>query len=97
MDKKQEYKGVYNQDKDQSVIYYEYGAHFSYKALYKRLELILNRNNKNINFPNKQLFLNLKKTNSQKILKNEKNDIQKMNISRNSKTNRNNIYDKIIN
>jgi len=98
MNKRLEYKGLYNLDKDQSVIYYEYGAHFSYKALYKALELILNSNNKNIKFPHKNFFSNLKKTNSQKIINNEKNsNFQKMNISRNAKSNRNNIYDKLIN
>ena len=98
MNKKLEYKGLYNLDKEQSVIYYEYGAHFSYKALYKTLELILNNNNKNIKFPHKKFFSNLKKTNSQKILNHEKNDnLQKINISRNAKTNRINIYDKLIN
>ena len=98
MNKKLEYKGLYNLDKEQSVIYYEYGAHFSYKALYKTLELILNNNNKNIKFPHKKFFSNLKKTNSQKILSHEKNDnLQKINISRNAKTNRINIYDKLIN
>ena len=98
MNKKLEYKGLYNLDKEQSVIYYEYGAHFSYKALYKTLELILNNNNKNIKFPHKKVFSNLKKTNSQKILSHEKNDnLQKINISRNAKTNRINIYDKLIN
>ena len=97
MKKKLEYKGLYNLDKDQSVIYYEYGAHFSYKALYKTLELILNSNNKNIKLPHKKFFSNLKKTNSQKILNNEKNsNFQKINISRNAKTNRINIYDKLI-
>ena len=98
MNKRLEYKGLYNLDKDQSVIYYEYGAHFSYKALYKALELILNSNNKNIKFPHKNFFPNLKKTNSQKIINNGKNsNFQKMNISRNAKSNRINIYDKLIN
>ena len=43
MDKKKEFKGLYPQDKEQSVAYYEYGAHFSYKALYRLLELILKK------------------------------------------------------
>ena len=99
MDKKKEYKGLYNHDNNDSVTYYEFGAHFSYKALYNRLELILKNKdkNKNISICNKKIFSNLKKANSQKILGNQSDKIQKMNLSRNSKTNRKYIYDKLIN
>ena len=97
MDKKIEYKGLYIQDKEQSITYYEYGAHFSYKALYNYLELICKNNNKNIKVCSKKIFLNLKKSNSQKILNNDKDKNQKINISRNLKNNRHYICDKIIN
>ena len=97
MDKKLEYKGFYIQDKDQSLTYYEYGAHFSYKALYNRLELILKNRNKNIKVHNTKIIPNLKKSNSQKILSEKSNNEQKINFSRNSKKNKNYAYDKIIN
>ena len=97
MEKKNEFKGLYIQDKDQSVAYYEYGAHFSYKALYNRLELILKNNNKNIKIFDKKILLNLKKANSQKILFNKNNQEQNLNISRNIKIYRNKICDKLIN
>ena len=97
MKKKIEYKGLYIQDKDQSVTYYEYGAHFSYKALCNRLEMILKNSHKDTNICYKKIFPNLKKVNSQKYLNNEKENIQNINISRNAKTNRNHICDKIIN
>jgi hypothetical protein len=97
MDKKIDYKGLYIQDNDQSVIYYEYGAHFSYKALYNRLELILKSNNKNIKVYNQKAFSNLKKVNSQKNMNDINNKEQKLNISRNSKINKKNVYDKLNN
>ena len=97
MDKKIEYKGLYIQDKEQSITYYEYGAHFSYKALYNYLDLICKNNNKNIKVCSKKIFLNLKKSNSQKLLNNDKDKNQKINISRNLKNNRHYICDKIIN
>ena len=37
MEKTKEYRGIYVQENNETITYYEHGAHFSYKALYKRL------------------------------------------------------------
>ena len=97
MNKKSEYKGLYIQDKEQPLTYYEYGAHFSYKALYDCLELILKNNNKNTKANNTNIIQNLKKSNSQKILCDKNNKERKINFSRNSKKIHNNAGNKIIN
>jgi len=92
MKKEKEYKGIYVQD-NENIIYYEHGAHFSYKELYKRLEEIIKSNNtgsksKDI-INNKIIFGNLKKANSQKVIRYRNNKKIKINISRNSNANHN--------
>lgn len=92
MKKEKEYKGIYAQD-NENIIYYEHGAHFSYKELYKRLEEIIKSNNtgsksKDI-VNNKIIFGNLKKANSQKVIRYKNNKKIKINISRNSNANYN--------
>ena len=89
-----EYKGIYIQDNNKTIKYYEHGAHFSYKALYKRLEQIYRINNK-IKEPYEKLFRNLKKANSQKVIRHKSNKVVK--ISRNTKVNHNSIYNNINN
>ena len=74
MEKGKEYKGIYKYDNSEVIKYYEHGAHFSYKVLYKRLEEILRNkiyiNNKNkTKSPYKKLLGNLKKANSQKVIR----------------------------
>ena len=100
MEKLKEYKGIYIEDNNETVKYYEHGAHFSYKALYKKLEELRKiniYNNKNINKNSyKKIFSNLKKANSQKILR-YKNKTIKINISRNTNINNNSKYDVINN
>ena len=92
MKKEKEYKGIYAQD-NENIIYYEHGAHFSYKELYKRLEEIIKNNNtgsksKDIT-NNKIIFGNLNKANSQKVIRYKSNKKIKINISRNSNANHN--------
>ena len=95
MKDKEEYKGFYLQENNDDIQLYEYGAHFSYKALYKRLEDIIkaNNNNKKDNSEKEsyvRLFINLKKANSQKILRNKEKVVVRTNNSRNKKINKNN-------
>ena len=103
MEKIKEYKGIYIQDNNEPIPYYEHGAHFSYKELYKKLEEIIkkniyNNNIKNINkLPCKRVLANLKKANSQKILRYKNNKIVRINISRNTNVNRNSIRNNNIN
>ena len=87
-----EYKGIYIQDNNKTIKFYEHGAHFSYKALYKRLEQIYKAYNKTKE-PYENLFRNLKKANSQKVIRHKSNKSVK--ISRNAKANHNSIYNKI--
>ena len=94
MELTKEYRGIYAQDNNETKIFFEHGAHFSYKALYKRLEEIIKNKiyiyNKNIiKAPYKKLFANLKKANSQKVIRYKGNKILKINISRNTKVNPN--------
>ena len=94
MKKTKEYKGIYIQDNNEPMTYYEHGAHFSYKALYRKLEEIIKKdiyinNNNNNKLPCKRVFANLKKANSQKILRYNNNKIVRINISRNTNLNRN--------
>ena len=104
MEKEKEYKGIYIHDNNETIIYYEHGAHFRYKELYKRLEEIIknknyiNKKNKS-KAPYKKFFANLKKANSQKVIRYENNKILKINISRNTKVNPNlnSIYNNINN
>ena len=92
MKKENEYKGIYAQD-NENIIYYEHGAHFSYKELYKRLEEIIKNNNTGCKSKdivnNKIIFGNLKKASSQKVIRYKNNKKIKINISRNSNANHN--------
>ena len=106
MKNEREYRGIYIQDNNESINYYEHGAHFSYKALYKRLEQIIknNMNDKNktknnlkLNNNNKRLVSNLQKANSQKVIRYKNNKITKIYISRNTSATRNPLYQHINN
>ena len=97
MNIEKEYKGIYIQDNNETIKYYEHGAHFSYKALYKRLEQIIKNKLYNNKESYKKLFGNLKKANSQKVIRYKKNKIIKINISRNTKVNHNYIYNNLNN
>ena len=100
MKKEKEYKGIYAQD-NENILYYEHGAHFSYKELYKRLEEIIKSNNIGSNSKdianNKIIFGNLKKANSQKVIRYKNNKKIKINISRNSNANHNLLYNNLNN
>ena len=68
------YRGIYfNNPKDQK--YYEGGAHFKYKDLYKKLLDLFNKKN-NINFPQKYYNLNLSPRKNKNFGKNENNSIK---------------------
>ena len=100
MKKENEYKGIYAQE-NENIMYYEHGAHFSYIELYKRLEEIIKNNSSGSQSKdivnNKIIFCNLKKANSQKVIRYKNNKKIKINISRNSNANHNLLYNNLNN
>lgn len=89
------YKGIFYYEDEPEERYFEFGAHFKYKELYKKLERLIpsneDRHLNSINDNDKQLFLkndeNKKTLNIQKGFNNENSNLsQQINI------NLNNIY-----